>query len=68
MTIQVEETDQGFIIEWDPDDPVESIFNDWTEEDFLTVIMNAAQKVIDEHEIAQKCSGFNSFEQEFMVK
>ena len=31
-------------ITWDEHDPVESQFNDWTEEDFLTAIRNACDK------------------------
>lgn len=68
MTLQVKETQEGFEISWDPDDPLESVFNDWTEEDFLTVITNAARKVIAEHEIAQNSSDVNTFEQELMEK
>jgi hypothetical protein len=68
MTIQVIETEDGFDFMWDPTDPVESVFNDWTEDDFMRMLMNAAEKVIAEQEFAQKRSGHNSFEQEFMEK
>lgn len=35
MTIKVEEVSGGIItITWDPNDPVESIMNTWTEEKF----------------------------------
>lgn len=39
MTISVkEETDGSFTIEWDENDPKESILNTWTESDFLNAI------------------------------
>ena len=49
MTIEVEEwyNDDGKLnltITWDENDPVESKFNDWTPEDFLTVIRNACEQ------------------------
>ena len=31
-------------ISWDENDPVESQFNDWTAEDFLTAIKNACEQ------------------------
>jgi hypothetical protein len=68
MTINVQETEEGFEISWDPDDPLEGMFNDWTEEDFLAMLRNAAEKVIAEHENTQKNSDSNTFEQEFMEK
>lgn len=44
-----EREDGTFDIEWDPNDPVESVFNTWTEQDFIDVIMKRAQEVIDNH-------------------
>lgn len=46
MTIEVEEWYDGdgklnLTISWDDTDPIESQFNDWTEQDFLTAIKNA---------------------------
>lgn len=39
MAIEVTENDDGsFQISWDENDPVESMMNDWTEEDFIQVI------------------------------
>lgn len=53
--IKCEETEDGcFTISWDPDDPVESVMNDWTEEDFINVIMKRAEEVIAEHEYINK--------------
>ncbi len=37
--IEVHENEDGsFQIDWDENDPVESIMNEWTEEDFIQVI------------------------------
>lgn len=47
--IECKETEEGFEITWDPDDPIESAFNTWTEEDFIRVIMEHANKLIEEH-------------------
>ena len=58
MTIQVTETKHGFEIAWDPGDPVEAGLNDWTEEDFIKVITEAANNVLAEH----------SFEEGFLEK
>lgn len=49
MKVTENENGKGFKIEWDANDPVESVFNDWTEEDFVRVIMNYAQGVIEEY-------------------
>ena len=68
MTIEVIETENGFSISWDPDDPIECVFNDWTEDDFTRVILARAEEVIAEHENAKKSSDGNTFEQEFMAK
>jgi hypothetical protein len=39
MTIKVEEKEDGsFEISWDEKDPRESMFNTWTESDFLNAI------------------------------
>lgn len=49
MMINVQETEEGFTITWDPDDPIESAFNDWTEEDFIKVILHKCNEIINEH-------------------
>ena len=50
--IEVKEKEDGsFDISWDPDDPVESVFNTWSEEDFTKCIMDACRKVIEETEV-----------------
>lgn len=35
-----QEDDNTFTISWDENDPKESIFNDWTEEDFINAIQD----------------------------
>jgi len=68
MTIEVVETEEGFEISWDPQDPIERGLNGLTEEEFLQFILAEAEKVIAEHQIAQKGSSENTFEQEFLAK
>jgi len=46
-----EEEDGSFTITWNPDDPVESIFNDWTEQDFIDVIMAKCKEVLGEENV-----------------
>jgi hypothetical protein len=48
--IECKETEEGFQITWDSNDPVESVFNTWTEQDFIDAIMAACNRVIEEHE------------------
>jgi len=45
-----EEQDGSFTIDWDPNDPVESVFNEWTEEDFIQCIKDRAREVLGEEE------------------
>jgi len=68
MTIEVIETEEGLEISWDPEDPIERGLNDLSQQEFLQIILKEAEKVIAEHEIAQKSSGGNTFEQEFLAK
>jgi len=68
MTIEVIDTEYGFEISWDPSDPVECVLNDWTEQDFLQIMLQKAKKVLAEHKIAQNSLDQNTFEQEFMAK
>jgi hypothetical protein len=44
----VENEDGSFTLSWDPNDPVESVLNDWTEETFINCIMDYANKVLGE--------------------
>ena len=68
MTIEVVETEEGFEISWDPEDPIERGLNDLSEQEILQIILDQAEKVIAEHQIAQKGSDENTFEQEFLAK
>lgn len=53
--IEVKENEDGSLdISWDPDDPVESILNEWTEQDFIDAIMTRCKKVLETvEEVAQ---------------
>lgn len=42
-----EETDGSFTISWDENDPVESVFNTWTEQDFIDAITNYLNTLIE---------------------
>ena len=47
--INVKDNEDGsFIIEWDENDPQESIFNDWTKEDFIQFFKWAAKNELRE--------------------
>jgi hypothetical protein len=50
MTISVDWPDgsDSFTIHWDENDPTESVFNNWTEQDFLDLFMTHAREVINE--------------------
>jgi hypothetical protein len=46
MTIQVREFGNNeFEIDWDENDPVESIMNEWTEEDFIQALKEHLEQV-----------------------
>ena len=42
----VENEDGSLTLTWDPDDPVESMLNDWTEQDFIDCIMAKCDEVL----------------------
>lgn len=44
-----ENEDGSLLITWDGDDPVESMLNTWTEEDFIRAIMDEANRILSEH-------------------
>lgn len=47
MTISVDwHDDDSFTISWDENDPAESVFNSWTEEDFLGYFTRYARDTI----------------------
>jgi hypothetical protein len=44
--IEVHENDDGSLqINWDPQDPVESIMNEWVEEDFIQALKDHLETV-----------------------
>lgn len=51
MAIDVkEEQDGSFTISWDENDPYESMFNTWTEQDFIDAIMKHCKEVLGQYE------------------
>jgi hypothetical protein len=47
MAIEViEESDGSLTISWDENDPNESIFNDWSSEDFTNLIKKGLEEII----------------------
>ena len=52
-----EEENGSFTIDWDPNDPIESVFNTWTEEDFIQCIKDHARDVLGEEEYNAILSG-----------
>lgn len=52
MTLSVhEESDRSFTIEWDENDPVESVFNTWTEQDFIDAIVKKAEETLGKEKV-----------------
>jgi len=43
------EDDSSLTFTWDHHHPLTSVFNDWTEKDFIDMLINAAQETIDAH-------------------
>jgi len=58
----IENEDGTFTISWDENDPIESVLNDWTEEDFIEVITNYAEEIIACKEFYSKNSSKSSKE------
>ena len=51
MTIEVTDHNDGtFTISWDENDPLESVFHDWTEEDCLQMLTDQAEKILSQRE------------------
>ena len=49
--IEVTENDNGtFTISWDENDPLESVFNDWTEKDWIKMLTDAADEILTKKE------------------
>jgi hypothetical protein len=52
MTIEVTENeDNSLTISWDETSPTESILNTWTEEDFIKVIMERLESLVEKDDI-----------------
>ena len=49
MNVTYEE-DGSITFEWDEYHPVTSVFNDWKEEDFVRMLMDASERVLSENE------------------
>ena len=45
-----QKSEREFIIEWDPEDAQESIFNSFTEQDFIDLLMYYSKKELDKIE------------------
>lgn len=43
------EEDDSFTFKWDKEHPVTSVFNDWTEEDFTKMIVDACNEAIEKY-------------------
>ena len=54
-----ENEDGSFTIYWDENDPIESILNDWTPEDFIKVITNYAEESIAVKDYCKNKQGLN---------
>ena len=50
----IENEDGTFTISWDENDPLESVLNDWTEEDFIQVITDYAEQILAQKDYAKK--------------
>lgn len=49
-----EEDDGTFTISWDENDPAESMFNTWTEQDFIKAITDHLDKLKNEEQETQE--------------
>ena len=51
MTIECFTEDEGSLtIQWDENNPIESMLNTWTEQDFINAILNYCKETIGEEE------------------
>jgi hypothetical protein len=44
-----EEEDGSLTFDWDANHPITSVFNDWTEQDFTDMLIDAAKEVLERH-------------------
>ena len=42
----VENEDGTFTISWDENDPIESMFNDWSEQDFIDLLWRRCEEIL----------------------
>jgi hypothetical protein len=63
MNVIWHDNDSSFTIEWDENDPIESVFNDWTEEDFLTAIRERCKEVLGDEEYEKIISSHQNDQQ-----
>ena len=42
--------DETITFEWDENDPVDSVLNTWTEQDFMNTILNYCKEIMGEEE------------------
>ena len=50
----IQKSENTFTIEWDENDPQESIFNTFTEEDFIEVLRHYAEKSLVESKYSKQ--------------
>ena len=48
-----EEEDGSLTFHWDEHHPVTCVFNDWTEDDFINMLSDSAQQIINQAETDQ---------------
>lgn len=65
--INVKEEDDGSLtIDWDENDPQESILNTWTEEDFINAIKNKLQSLEELGEVDNATEAVNQVTEYFI--
>lgn len=65
--INVKQEDDGsFTIDWDENDPQESILNTWTEEDFINAIQNKLQSLEELGEVDNATEAVNQVTEYFI--
>ena len=72
--IDVKENEDGtFTISWDENDPTESMFNDWTEQDFINALTDYLQSLeesgeVDINQVTEAVNQINDhIEEEFFI-
>ena len=55
MTIQVRELENNeFQISWDENDPIESMLNTWTEDDFINFFTEKLLQMVDDNDVIEE--------------